>query len=240
METTTIIDDGIALVTVTDNWLTQYQITTLWDLTIQLPWKSQTYHFPSNSKEFRGVSDRNAVTGGGERFVLTNRTSGDVVPKRTVYSFSDDNIGKHEYSGQNLESDAWDSSPVGQEWMRIRDRLESELGVHFNSLLLNYYPDGNAAITNHFDTVKINGKTCAMETMVVGISLGATRKFVFVPKLNVRGCEEKKTLQVKSGQLMMMGEGVQKRYLHGIPYEKSIKEPRISATFRVLPISVWK
>jgi len=203
-----ILNDGKAVVIIHDNYLNTQEYTGLFEEALHsIEWKSQTYNFGR----------------------------GPVVAARKVFAFSDDNVDRHGYSGQALLTLPWNSHPVGQRLREIRDKIRKEFGIDTNAVLLNYYPDGNAAITAHNDKEVIRGTTNPIATPVVGLSLGATRKFKFAPLKGVKDCVDPVTILVKDNQLMIMNDKTNLRYEHGIPYEKKIKEARISATFRLLP-----
>jgi len=117
----------------------------------------------------------------------------------------------------------------GETWNKtlsdIRDQLNKELGLEFNSVLLNWYKDGKDEIKWHSDKEKIIGPN----PIIACVNLGATRKFWFRKK---EIGSEKFFHEVNDGDLLIMGENCQKNYLHAILKEKEITEPRISLTFR--------
>lgn len=202
-----ILNDGKAQVYIINSFITVKESEELFNETLNTTdWVSQEYNFSGKI----------------------------VIPKRKMYAYGDDNVNTHSYSGQHLDIKPWNSSEVGKKWLNIRDRIHQELGIFTNAVLLNYYPDGNAGITPHNDKEVIKGKTHPISSPVVGLSLGAKRKFTFEPIVNDSYIISKFHIFIKNAQLMVMDGETQLRYKHGIPYEKMITEPRISGTFRLL------
>ena len=60
------------------------------------------------------------------------------------------------------------------------------------------------------------------------MNFGATRKFWFLNKAT----NEKFYHELNNGDLLVMGENCQQNYLHAILKDSTVKEPRISLTFR--------
>ena len=104
----------------------------------------------------------------------------------------------------------------------------------FNSLLINYYPDGNYNITPHQDTCKSFGKypTIAL------LSFGVDREFILERTLfdRLKRDKNKKYLNKKfnltDGSLFIMAGSVQRNYCHSIKKNNKIKDKRYSLTFR--------
>jgi alkylated DNA repair dioxygenase AlkB len=106
---------------------------------------------------------------------------------------------------------------------KIKEELENKLGTYFDYCLAHCYPDGEASIGWHNDKE-------ALETDVVSISFGATRKFRFRKLGETKGyCKE---FNLGNGDVLHMLSGCQKIYKHSVPVEKTVKTPRINLTFR--------
>lgn len=118
------------------------------------------------------------------------------------------------------------------EWIpelrEIRDRVEDETGIHFNSCLVNYYRDGSDYIGFHGDK-----EVEPPLNPVFTLSLGASRRFIFRPYENTNSSEDIE-IQLHSGNAVLMLYETQKQYKHSIPKQLKVKEGRISITFRVL------
>jgi len=203
-----ILDDGKAFVYVINWFVSEKKCKKLFDESLDnIPWENQEYKF------------------GGRR----------VTSKRKVYAFGDCGEHSYIYSGRKIVLSEWFSSDIGKKWLNIRNKIQKELGIFTNALLLNYFPDGTSGITAYNDKEVIKGFTKYEANPVIELSLGATRRFNFKPIIDDRNIVKKLHTYVENGQLMVMGGETQLRYKHGIPYQKSIKEPRISAIFKLLP-----
>jgi alkylated DNA repair dioxygenase AlkB len=98
-------------------------------------------------------------------------------------------------------------------------------GASFNSVLLNQYRDGNDKMGWHSD----NEKELGNNPIIASLSLGVTRYFDFKHK---RIKSLKKRLVLPAGSLLIMCGSTQENWLHQIPQQKTVKEPRINLTFR--------
>lgn len=105
----------------------------------------------------------------------------------------------------------------------IMAEVNAFLGTEFNSILLNFYRDGNDYISNHSDDERDLSKS-----IVAGISLGVERTFRMVNKET----GEKVDFELPDSSLFVMAGDTQKEWTHGLPVRKKIKEGRISLTFR--------
>jgi alkylated DNA repair dioxygenase AlkB len=119
----------------------------------------------------------------------------------------------------------------------IRDKLAKIFGVRFNYCLASLYRNGHDVINYHSDYEALN-------TVIVSVSFGATRKFRFRRKKNNDDEEKDLSLKKKSkgfdyeyllsnGDVVLMKVGCQNEYEHCVPQESSIEDPRINLTFRM-------
>ena len=129
----------------------------------------------------------------------------------------------YRYSGQTLEPRAFTSAVVG-----LLRRVQDFTGVPFNHVLANRYRDGNDAMGLHSDDEPELGA----EPIVATVSLGATRRFVL--KLRRKPPGPAMPFDLGPGHLLVMGGPCQQCYVHGIPRQASVKQERISLTFRRL------
>lgn len=111
-------------------------------------------------------------------------------------------------------------------WM-IKEKVEEIAGVTFNSVLLNYYRDGNDSVAWHSD----NEKALGTHPVIASVSFGQVRCFDIRSK---KDHSEKYSIRLESGCLMIMKGDLQQNWEHRIA--KSIKpmKPRINLTFRVV------
>ena len=94
----------------------------------------------------------------------------------------------------------------------------------FNSLLLNYYRDGNDSIGYHTDAEPELG----VDPIVPSLSLGAARQFVL---RHVR-TRERLTYDLTHGSLLVMAGTTQHHWRHAVPKTKTPVGKRINLTFR--------
>jgi len=93
--------------------------------------------------------------------------------------------------------------------------------------LLNWYKDGQDSIGEHSD----NEKGLVKRGVIACVSLGAERTFIFRNKKDKKITHK---ISLANGSLIVMKGTTQQYWKHLIPKEKSIKEGRISLTFRQL------
>jgi len=107
-------------------------------------------------------------------------------------------------------------------------KVEEKTGLNFNSVLLNYYRDGNDSVSWHADDEKSLGS----QVNIASISLGAERDFQFKRK---DGIGERQQISLTNGSLLVMHSPIQEFWLHQIPKRKRISEARVNLTFRYIP-----
>jgi alkylated DNA repair dioxygenase AlkB len=125
----------------------------------------------------------------------------------------------YEYSGVNHLPKSW--TPDLQ---AIREKVEQQCQCTFNSVLANLYRDGRDSMGCHADDEKELG----VNPVIASLSLGEERLFKMHPK------KSKQTLNInlKHGDLLVMGGTCQRHWLHSVPKTKSVKTSRINLTFR--------
>jgi alkylated DNA repair dioxygenase AlkB len=132
--------------------------------------------------------------------------------------------GSYTYSGLTLTSDL----PIPQELRLIINRIEEIFPEEkkVNAVLCNLYMDGKQVIGKHAD------KESDLEpnSNIYSISLGAVRRFDIDAKVG----EERVKKYLGHGSMLVMCRGTQQHYLHSVPKEMKVKEPRINLTFRVV------
>jgi alkylated DNA repair dioxygenase AlkB len=145
------------------------------------------------------------------------------VPRKTAWygyeGFS------YTYSGISCNPDPWT-----KELLEIKKDIESFIPEEdFNSVLLNLYRDGNDKVSWHADDEKGLG----INPTIASLSLGATRFFDLKHKDNP---DLKMRIDLTPGSLVIMTGELQHHWLHQIPLQKTIKEPRINLTFRTIKL----
>ena len=125
------------------------------------------------------------------------------------------------YSGMRLEPEPW--HPQVQ---AIRSRVQELSGIQFNSVLLNLYRNGEDSVSWHADDEPELGR----DPVIASVSLGAVRRFQL--KHRHDRSREKLQIDLPHGSILIMGKGMQNKWLHQVPKQKTINEPRINLTFR--------
>lgn len=130
---------------------------------------------------------------------------------------------RYTYSGIEMNSLPW-IEPL----LFIKKEIELVAKVKFNSVLINFYRDGNDGVAWHSDDEKELG-----EIPVIGsVSLGGTRRFMLKPK--DKESKQKYELELAHGSFLLMAGETQKYWLHQVPKTKKQVQPRINLTFRVI------
>jgi len=106
-----------------------------------------------------------------------------------------------------------------------------------NSANLNLYGDGSQIVGWHADDESLFAGTTD-DCVIVSLSLGATREFQLAPKLpDIEGTpqpntEEMSWVGLEDGDIVTMEGLFQKHYVHGVPGNREVTEPRINVTWR--------
>lgn len=101
----------------------------------------------------------------------------------------------------------------------IKDYVEGIIQMTFNSVLVNRYIDGETSLSYHHDDDAWLGKNF----VVVSLSFGDKRRFLvkqkeaYLPQNKVPVVKE---YILGNGDLLIMGESVQKYWVHSIPVQK--------------------
>jgi alkylated DNA repair dioxygenase AlkB len=143
------------------------------------------------------------------------------IPRLTAW-YGDPNIS-YQYSNIKMTSTPWSIT-----LLKIKEQLENDHQLKFNSVLLNYYRDGKDHMSFHSDDERELGKN----PTIASISLGAKRKFVLKHKFNKS--KEQFTIELEDRSLLIMSGELQNFWNHKIT--KALKEnnPRINLTFRTI------
>ncbi|MGL4401495.1 MAG: alpha-ketoglutarate-dependent dioxygenase AlkB family protein, partial [Luteolibacter sp.] len=145
-----------------------------------------------------------------------------IVTARKVAWYGDSDFS-YTYSGTTKQALVWT-----EELAALKSLVEERSATRFNSCLLNLYHDGNEGMAWHSDDEKSLGKN----STIASVSLGAEREFRFKHKRR----EEKVSVLLESGSLLVMKGTTQTHWLHSIPKSKKIKTPRINLTFRTMVV----
>jgi len=139
--------------------------------------------------------------------------------RHRILQSSQNKIKLFDYNGVTWHP--WSESRVIEQ---IRTQLKGDFGIEFDYFLVHLYRDGDDLIGVHRDRE-------AMNTPIVSLSLGATRKFRIRDQNKTSGWDFEFSLE--SGTALLMKIGMQNRYVHFVPQERKVDKPRINITARM-------
>jgi alkylated DNA repair dioxygenase AlkB len=122
------------------------------------------------------------------------------------------------------------ANPDGQDWtpalLAIKQRVEDETKIKFNSVLLNLYRNGKDGVGWHSDRTENFGKN----QIIASVSFGETRPF----RLRHKTRKDVPMLEIPltHGALLLMEGTTQTHWEHHIPKTAKDILPRINLTFR--------
>jgi alkylated DNA repair dioxygenase AlkB len=120
-----------------------------------------------------------------------------------------------------------DPLPWTKELLEIKQHVEPFAGVKFNSVLLNYYRDGNDSVAWHSDKENILGR----RPVIASVSFGQVRSFDI---RNKQDHNEKYSIKLEHGSFLLMKAGLQEGWEHRIAKSEKPMKARINLTFRVV------
>lgn len=126
------------------------------------------------------------------------------------------------YSGLILQPNQWN-----QGLLYIKKQIEQIINVKFNSVLMNWYRDGEDYMSWHTDAEKELGKN----PVIGSVNFGATRRFLL---RRIDDNKELIELPLKHGTFLLMKGEIQHFWQHSVPKQKKIKNFRFNLTFRVI------
>lgn len=116
--------------------------------------------------------------------------------------------------------------PWTDELLMIREKVVAQSGFNFNTVLLNYYRDGNDSVSWHDDQDNIPGRN----QIVASVSFGQERMFDIRQKKNHA---VKYAIPLPNGSYLLMKGRFQDDWQHRIAKSASILKPRVNLTFRI-------
>ena len=123
------------------------------------------------------------------------------------------------YAGNIFNPVPW--TPIVRE---LKNKLADDLGLEFNSVLLNRYANGEQYMGWHSDDEPELGH----QPTIASISLGHSRRFLVRSKDK---CWKSEYL-LKNRDLLIMQKDSQEYSQHALPKTKKVKDVRINLTFR--------
>lgn len=132
-----------------------------------------------------------------------------------------DSAAVYRYSGIDHQPRPWIDKLYD-----LQQRMEAFAQTQFNSVLLNFYRDGQDSMGWHADDEPELGS----EPIIASLSFGAARRFCF--KSRDRLHPQKYDLELDHGSCLIMSGNCQKHWLHALPKTAKPIGPRINLTFR--------
>jgi alkylated DNA repair dioxygenase AlkB len=148
---------------------------------------------------------------------------GKTWPEPRLTSWVGDPDAVYSYSGQARRPVAW-FEPLSL----LREQISAQLGLRFNSVLVNCYQDGSHGVGWHSDDEPELGA----KPTIASLSLGSTRRFRVRHKSNQAIAA--RSFDLRAGNLLVMDGNSQRDWQHAVPKVKSAVGPRINLTFRLV------
>jgi alkylated DNA repair dioxygenase AlkB len=120
-----------------------------------------------------------------------------------------------------------DPIPWTEDLLYLKQLVEPRAGVKFNSVLLNYYRDGNDSVAWHSDRERVLGK----HPVIASVSFGQVRSFDI---RNKQDHSEKYSVRLEHGSFLLMKAGLQEHWEHRIAKSTKARKPRVNLTFRTV------
>jgi alkylated DNA repair dioxygenase AlkB len=118
-------------------------------------------------------------------------------------------------------------NPWTPELLYIKSLVEPLAGIKFNSVLLNYYRDGNDSVAWHSDRESVLGRN----PIIASVSFGQVRSFDI---RNKSDHNEHYSVRLEHGSFLLMKAGLQEHWEHRIAKSSKPMKARINLTFRVV------
>lgn len=133
-----------------------------------------------------------------------------------------DNNKPYTYSGLTLQPKKWNKG-----LSYIKEKVSRVAQVEFNSVLMNWYRDGEDYISWHSDAEKELGRN----PVIASVNFGEARDFL-IRRNDDKA--EKLVIPLGHGTLLIMKGELQHYWEHSVPKRTKIEKGRINLTFRVI------
>lgn len=149
------------------------------------------------------------------------RIAGKLINTPRLQCWMGDKDSRYGYSGIRLQPVPWQPDVLA-----IRHRVQQLAGTEFNSVLLNYYRNGQDSVAWHAD----NEAELGADPVIASVSFGAERLFQL--KARRKSDDRNYRILLRHGSVLVMGKGLQINWLHQLPKVQGLEIPRINLTFR--------
>jgi len=135
------------------------------------------------------------------------------------------------YGDQNksyaFSGNKYNPLPWTRDLLDIKARVEPIAGMEFNSVLLNYYRDGNDSVAWHSDDEYELG----FKPTIASVSFGQVRRFDVREKQDHK---RKYAVNLENGSVLLMKGNLQRLWQHRIAKSTQPMKPRVNLTFRII------
>ncbi len=138
--------------------------------------------------------------------------------------YGDANVD-YRYSGKTLTPLPWQS-----DLLQLKYRCEAVTGNSFNSVLANWYRDGQDSMGWHAD----NEPELLQGAAIASISLGAARDFDFKHVNDTKHQPQRQRVVLEHGSLLVMAGNTQQFWQHALPKRQRCDTSRLNFTFRCI------
>ena len=148
------------------------------------------------------------------------RMFGKMIPQPRFTAWHGDENKSYKYSGLTMQPEPWNEG-----LLFLKNKIEQVAKVTFNSVLLNWYRNGDDHMGWHQDNETELGKN----PIIASVNLGETRRFLIRNKENT---SEKIEILLHHGTFLLMRGEMQHHWQHSIPKAAKVKNSRLNLTFR--------
>lgn len=139
-------------------------------------------------------------------------------PRLTAWYGDEDKM--YTYSGITMKPLPWTNT-----LLQIKEKVEQIAAYKFNSVLLNFYRDGQDSMGWHRD----NEKELGGDPVIASVSFGVARKFQF---RYYKDYKRVISFELEHGSLLLMSGSTQNHWQHRLPKSSNVPGPRVNLTFR--------
>ncbi|WP_118975651.1 alpha-ketoglutarate-dependent dioxygenase AlkB family protein [Taibaiella koreensis] len=147
---------------------------------------------------------------------------GKTIPSPRLTAWYGDPGSHYTFSGTRFTPLPWTATLA-----KLRQMIGASTGLPFNSVLLNYYRDGNDSVAWHSD----NERELGDKPHIASVSLGQERRFDFRSR---QDHHNKHSLLLGNGSLLLMKGDLQQHWEHRIAKSARPMAARINLTFRMI------
>jgi alkylated DNA repair dioxygenase AlkB len=151
----------------------------------------------------------------------TIRVFGKEVTSPRLQSWHGDPDVSYQYSGMRMQPVAWTPRLYD-----LKLKCEQAFGAQYNSVLVNYYRDGEDAMGWHADDEPELG----VNPTIASLTLGCSRTF----SLKHKTTKQRFDVSLENGSLFIMAGTTQRFWQHSLPRRKRVIDGRINLTFRYI------